>query len=354
MIPYLDQFEKTIHDVFDLQSDDYVGIVFDTPHSVLVDNEKWFDRRNLAKDWFNFFTVLSDVIGFSVDLFSFEAVGRHNNVLSEGILRKLSKFSLVIALTEFSVTSSLVRLAKNDSFSFRCASMPGAERRMHDSSYLADYTFVKKYAHVLKLLLQDAISAHVVFSTGDDLIIDLRNRDAGADDGDCTKPGSVINFPSGEGFIAPYEGAAEERNIFGLSGTKGIIPFEYKNELVKGIVQENQFVSFEGSKWIVSMLNTYFDEFPSRRNIAELGIGCNQKVQVTGNMFEDEKAGVHIAYGTSSHLGGKITSDVHFDLVFAKDCPVEAKQVHLFLEDGSVVEIVKNASIQYDFLASLF
>ena len=55
----------------------------------------------------------------------------------------------------------------------------------------------------------------------------------------------------------------------------------------------------------------FFNENKSRRNIAELGIGCNPWAVVTGNSLEDEKVGLHIAYELSSHLGGKIKSDMH-------------------------------------------
>jgi len=51
-------------------------------------------------------------------------------------------------------------------------------------------------------------------------------------------------------------------------------------------------------------MRIFFAENDTRRNIAELGIGCNPKAVITGNILEDEKVGLHIAYGMSSHLGG--------------------------------------------------
>mgnify|MGYP001067269109 CR=1 FL=1 len=352
MIPHIKQFKQVISHVFAPRLDEKIGIIFDTPRHTDKDNTLWEDRRKLALEWFDVFKSLSNKMGCDVSIYDFKANGVHNKLLSDSVLADLKNFNLIIALTEYSITSSLVSLVKNNPSGMRCASMPGAERRMHDSVYLADYKMIKVFAHSLKNLFDTAVSAHIYFSTSDELFVDLRNRIAGFDDGDCAHPGSVINFPSGEGFIAPYEGVDEEKQRFGESKTHGIIPFLYKDKIIRGLVEGNRFNDFEGSSIdIVSSLNSYFNANPSRKNIAELGIGCNPKAQVLGNRFEDEKAGVHIAYGMSSHLGGKVSSDVHFDLVFAKGCSVEAEQVRLLLADGSSVNIVQDSRLRYDLIS---
>jgi leucyl aminopeptidase (aminopeptidase T) len=350
MIPQVKLFEKTIIDVFDPKRFEKIGIIFDEPRSDKDDNVLWNDRRKLAVEWFDFFCSLAKDIGFEVEIYSFVTNGSHNKLLSRSILDDLRRFNVIIALTEWSITSSLVRLISQNPNGIRCASLPGAERRMHDSVYLTDYTLIKQYAQSLRELLGNAISAQILFSTSDKLILDLRNRTGGADDGDCKSPGSVINFPSGEGFIAPYEGVDDEVNSFGRSKTKGVIPFLYNGEIIKGRVEENKFIEFSGSADVVSSLNSYFSLLSSRRNIAELGIGCNPNAQVTGNIFEDEKAGVHIAYGMSSHLGGKVDSDVHIDLVFARGCAVEAEQVLLFFQDNTSLDLVEKSRLRYDIL----
>jgi len=81
-----------------------------------------------------------------------------------------------------------------------------------------------------------------------------------------------------------------------------------------------------------------------------LGIGCNPKAIVTGNVLEDEKVGLHIAYGTSTHFGGKIQSDTHLDIVYAKGCPVEGITVTLINKDGSKTEIIRDAMLRYELL----
>ncbi len=91
-------------------------------------------------------------------------------------------------------------------------------------------------------------------------------------------------------------------------------------------------------------------ENDTRRNIAELGIGCNPKAVVTGNVLEDEKVGLHIAYGMSTHLGGKVKSDVHSDICYSKGCPVEGTTVNLINGDGSKTEIIRNATLRYNLL----
>ena len=55
-------------------------------------------------------------------------------------------------------------------------------------------------------------------------------------------------------------------------------------------------------------------------NIAELGIGTNDKAARPDNILESEKilGTVHIALGDNSSFGGKISTPFHQDFVFFK------------------------------------
>ena len=97
-------------------------------------------------------------------------------------------------------------------------------------------------------------------------------------------------------------------------------------------------------------MRVFFKEKESRRNIAELGIGCNPSAVVTGNPLEDEKVGLHIAYGQSSHLGGKIECDMHYDIIHTKGCPVVGITLRLTNKDGTTTEIIRDGSIRYELL----
>ena len=124
----------------------------------------------------------------------------------------------------------------------------------------------------------------------------------------------------------------------------------YKGELLKFIVKNNKIVNIEGEGPKADEAREFYSENDTRKNIAELGIGCNPKAIVTGNVLEDEKVGLHIAYGTSTHFGGKVQSDTHLDIVYAKGCPVEGTSLKLIYGDGKKIELIKDAKLRYDLL----
>ncbi|UCF50140.1 MAG: hypothetical protein JSU91_01265 [Thermoplasmatales archaeon] len=342
---------KMFKDVFAPKSKEKVLLLVDMPHNNIKDNEKWSDRREMAKEWYHIFKKMGDEIGFSVDWMEYKATGLNNKPVPKEILDLVHNSNLVLAMTEFSATSSILPICRAEGSSTRGASMPGIERRMENSALKANYQDVKKYALAIEKLLNKSIGAEILFSTNDILYIDIRNRNAHADTGDCTKYGQGINFPSGEAYKAPYEGASDEIDKYGVSKTKGTLPVKYNGELIKFIIEENKIVKVDGKGKIADERRTFFNENESRKNIAELGIGCNPKAIVTGNVLEDEKvSGLHIAYGLSTHLGGKVKSDVHQDICYPKGAPVEAKTLSLISEDGSIIEIINNAELRYEIL----
>jgi leucyl aminopeptidase (aminopeptidase T) len=55
-------------------------------------------------------------------------------------------------------------------------------------------------------------------------------------------------------------------------------------------------------------------------NVAELGIGTNEKAELTGELLEDEKilGTCHVAFGASAAIGGTVQVPVHLDCVVLK------------------------------------
>jgi leucyl aminopeptidase (aminopeptidase T) len=342
---------KMFHDVFAPKKGEKILLLIDIPHNDIIDNQTWKERREMAKEWYNIFKEIGEKSGFTVDLQEYNATGLQNTPVPQDVLDEAGKADLVLAMTEYSGSSSFATLCRKKDANIRIVSMPKVEKRMEETAIKANYKDVQIYGNSIKKMLTKAVGAEILFSTDDQLYIDLRNRKGYADIGDCSKSGQFINFPSGEGFIAPYEGAPDEIEEFGESKTQGILPDNQHGLLIKYRVKKNKIIDVIGNGKNVEERQTFFNKNDTRRNIAELGIGCNPEAIVTGNILEDEKVGgLHIAYGNSYHLGGKIKSDLHIDICFPKGLPGEAKTLTLIDEDNSKIELIKNSELRYELL----
>jgi len=346
----LNEKNKLFNTIFAPKQDEKILFLIDVPHDDIKDNVKWNERREMAKEWYEIFNENSTKKGYTVDMLEYPATGLHNTPIPTEIIKKLERSNLVIALTEYSASSSLLKSCNKKQTITRAASMPLVEKRMEETAFKADYNIVKEYAESLEKILNNAHGAQVIFSTGDNLYIDLRNRKAMSEAGDCTKTGQCINFPSGEAWKSPYEASEKEIKQYGKSKTNGTWPVYYGKDIIKYIVKENKIIDVIGDSEKAIEMKKFFEENNSRRNIAELGLGCNPNAVVTGNPLEDEKVGLHIAYGLSTHLGGKIESDTHFDIIHAKNCPVVGVKLTLYNYDGTETDIIKNSKIRFELL----
>jgi hypothetical protein len=352
--------DKLITDVFAPQKGESVLVMIDLPRGELKDHDRWLERRSMAEEWRSTFEKMGGQQGFSVyPMLTYPATSAHNSDLPEGgeldgksVLFDdvFSEVNVVVALTEYSASAPLIKYSQKYP-NLRAASMPKVNREMQSTALAADYSEVARKSHILAERLNRTDGVRVVFSTGHQVYLDLRHREADADDGQlhADKKGMrLINLPSGEACIAPYEGELEGQP----SRTKGTIPADYDGELVLYEVRENRIVQVIGDGPQASAMRDYFAVDVARRNIAELGLGCNDKAIISGVVLEDEKVlGMHWAYGRSDHIGGVTGvaefSDpahvVHQDIVYAKGGPVEIASLVLEYEDGSTEEIIKDA-----------
>ena len=154
----------------------------------------------------------------------------------------------------------------------------------------------------------------------------------------------IINLPSGETYIVPYEGEYEEVP----SWTAGTTPVFEQDELVLFHIVANTVVMVEGDGPVADRYGDFFQEDPARSNIAEVAFGVNDMAEVTGVVIEDEKAGFHWAFGRSDHLGGYVGVEefkspetvVHQDIVYAKGNPIQAESAELIHPDGRRVAVI--------------
>jgi leucyl aminopeptidase (aminopeptidase T) len=262
------------------------------------------------------------------------------------LLEALKASTLVVAMTEFSATAPLANLADAED-DFRAASMTGVQERMEETALAADYSRVAARCKAIFDIMDGAVLCDVHFSTGHRCWFDLRHRSPEMDDGFLPrgKEGDrIINLPSGETFVVPYEGEFEAVP----SWTAGTIPVMEDEELVLFHVVANTVVIVEGEGPVAERYAAFFDADPARANIAEVAFGVNDRAEVTGEVLEDEKAGFHWAFGRSDHLGGVVgvedfespASVIHQDIVYAEGNPVQVERAVIIHRDGRQVAVI--------------
>jgi leucyl aminopeptidase (aminopeptidase T) len=191
----------------------------------------------------------------------------------------------------------------------RGATMPGATADLVARLMSADFDAMAARCAAVAELLTGADEARVTCPRGTDMHFDLRGRTGIADDGDLTAPGAFGNLPCGEGFIAPAGGegtlVASSLALVGLA-----------EEPVRITVEGGELVDASGAEGaeLVRMLTAHGG---AGRNLAELGVGTNDRATLTGNVLEDEKllGTVHVAFGASAAIGGTVAVPVHLDVV---------------------------------------
>jgi leucyl aminopeptidase (aminopeptidase T) len=330
--------EKLLGSVFETERGETVVVACDLPTPHAPDSPAWADRRKLAAEWRDAFERIGRRAGFTTrPLLTFPATGASGADLPTGgtmagadvaIDQVLLEATLACFLTEYSATAALDGYTRRKA-DFRAASLPGLERRMEGSALAADYREVARRCHILEEILDGAESLDVRFSTGHTCAFDLRFRKPEADDGYLPrrkKGDRIINLPSGETFIVPYEG---EQSAL-PSRTAGIIPVARGGEIILLRIDRNRVADVIGDGREAEAMRLLFAIDGARTNIAEVAFGCNDHAVVTGNVLEDEKAGFHWAYGRSDHLGGTVgvaafadrANVVHHDIVYARGNPI--------------------------------
>ena len=140
-------------------------------------------------------------------------------------------------------------------------------------------------------------------------------------------------IPNIEASTSPVEGKTE-----GVLVGDGSIPYYdigVLKEPVTMTVKEGKVVDIKGgaqAKMIADMAAAQDD--PNVYNIAQLAFGLNPLCKMSGIMLDDEGVygTVHIGIGTSTLLGGKIKTKMHYDVLMWK--PTLEMDGKVVLKDG--------------------
>jgi leucyl aminopeptidase (aminopeptidase T) len=204
----------------------------------------------------------------------------------------------------------------------RGATMPGVTEDMLARAMAVDFDAMGARSKAVAALLDAGTRAHVTCARGTDLRLAIDGRAGISDDGDLTARGAFGNLPAGEGFVAPAYGE-------GTVVTASLAPLGLSSEPATLTVAEGRLVAADGGlgpQFIELLLAHGRDG----TNLAELGVGTNDRAQLTGNILEDEKilGTVHVAFGASAGIGGTVSVPIHLDVVVLEpSLEVDGRQV---------------------------
>jgi leucyl aminopeptidase (aminopeptidase T) len=189
----------------------------------------------------------------------------------------LTTCDVFMAPTTKSLSHTAARKKASDEGA-RGATMPGVTEDMLARTMAVDFDAMTIRSRRVAALLTEFDFAHLTCPRGSDFRLDLAGRQGIADDGALSHRGAFGNLPCGEGFISPCDG---EGTIV-VSGTLASVGLAA--EPVTLTVQRGRLTRAEGGVGprFLELLHQAGEE---GTNLAELGIGTNERAQLTGKVL---------------------------------------------------------------------
>jgi len=226
-------------------------------------------------------------------------------------IRSAEVADVVIAMANNSTSHTRFRHLVNCSGG-RFASLPHFDPEMFFTSMAVDWQALAQRTARLAEAVNRGVGLHIATPNGTRLTFSMVGRRAGGDDGLLTASGSFGNLPAGEVYLAPLEETAEGELVIEYAPTRRL------DTPLRLLVRQGEVVEIVGDEPYREWLEEKFAASSKNRNIAELGIGTNDRASRPDNILEAEKilGTVHVALGDNSGFGGTVSTPFHEDYVF--------------------------------------
>ena len=188
----------------------------------------------------------------------------------EMVISSTRAAKVIVALANNSTSHTRFRSLMNAA-GCRYASLPHFDPEMLFSSMQVEWQALATRTRRLAELVTRAVRVTLTTPDGTDLVMGVAGRTAKSDDGLLTSPGSFGNLPAGEAFLAPVEGTTEGVLAITFAPTRKLSSPLYLT------IREGNVVQIQGDDPYGERLAEKFRESALNRNIAELGIGTNEK-----------------------------------------------------------------------------
>lgn len=218
----------------------------------------------------------------------------------------------------------------------RFASLPHFDPEMFAGSMTVDWQALAERTARLVAAVNRAEWVELECPNGTAMHICKQGRRAEGDDGLLTADGAFGNLPAGEAYLAPLEGESHGTMVIEWGPTARLA------SPLTLTVADGQVLRIEGDDPLRQRLEEKFAADPNCRNLAELGIGTNDKASRPDNVLEAEKilGTIHLALGDNTGFGGTVAAPFHEDYVFYQPT------VTLVMADGSRELILNNGQLQ--------
>jgi leucyl aminopeptidase (aminopeptidase T) len=215
----------------------------------------------------------------------------------------------------------------------RGATLPNITEDTMKRTLRADYKKIEERTKQLAAMIQGAKEARVKTALGTDITMSLAGRECKEDTGIITSAGESTNLPAGEAYLAPVEGTSQGRFVAdGSCAGVGVLRQPLSITVVDGYATD--ITGGDEAKTLVGLIDKFGKD---GRNIAELGIGTNDKAILCGSTLEDEKVmgTVHIALGDNISMGGNVSVPSHLDLIIKNPTLIiDGKEI---IKDGKLL-----------------
>ncbi len=226
------------------------------------------------------------------------------------IAELMQKVDVVVCPTAKSLTHTDAR-RNAVKLGVRVGTMPGISIDTMVRCLSADYDKIIQLTDTIAQKLEGVSTIRVTTEKGTDIVMPVKGRKIIPSTGVLKNKGDSGNLPSGEVYLAPWEGQSNGRLVVdGSMAGLGMLEEPITIEVRNGYAEEIQ-----GGAQAEKLIDMLDKAGRDARAVAEFGIGTNYKAILTGMILEDEKVfgTIHIAFGNNLTMGGNIAVNSHLD-----------------------------------------
>jgi leucyl aminopeptidase (aminopeptidase T) len=229
----------------------------------------------------------------------------------EAVARKMLAADVIFIITTKSLSHTRAR-ANATERGARIATMAGITEEILQRFSRVDLVQMKARTNRIADILDQGTRVLVTSKEGTNLTFSIAGRMAhGRKASIFDQPGYWGNIPCGEAFIAPVEDSVNGNLVIDAS----IAGIGLVDTNATFVIEQGKVVDVDGGRAAREFENLLDDS--AKRQVAEFGIGTNDRAEITGTTIEDEKAlgTCHIAFGNNRFFGGTNQVDFHIDCV---------------------------------------